>query len=117
MPAKWYHKLVPASQAQWNKAAAAILLLDRRQKTMATTVDDLKSKLQALVAQEAAFEGKVTTDLAAIAKVISDLKAGLSSNIAVTQADLDLLGGEVDGVAAGLTKVIGEIDTASTPAA
>ena len=84
---------------------------------MATTVDDLKSKLQALVAQEAAFEGKVTSDLAAIAKVISDLKAGLSSNIAVTQADLDLLGGEVDGVAAGLTKVIGEIDGAAAPQA
>ncbi len=97
----------------WNVLVRAVLLEKEKINTMAFTVEQIKAAVTDLVTQETAFEAKVATDLAAIAKTIEDLKA---AGIPVSQADLDTLGGQVAAVSAGLTKVGADIDAAANPA-
>lgn len=78
-------------------------------------ITKLKADLAALVAKEAAAEGKEKADLAQISQTIADLKAKVGAGETVTQADIDALDGQVQQVSSGLDTIVSDLDKAAAP--
>jgi flagellar hook-associated protein FlgK len=83
------------------------------EKTIMATLADITAALDTLQADTDAKNAQVTSDLAALAKQITDLQAQIAAGGSVTPADLDSVLAKITGI----DDKVKAIDPAASPAA